>query len=191
MKIYILEKTRRKNLYFYDNFSSDFFFCRFHFLYPRKNNSINVCCPDFPSLPFDPRRKVDKILSFMASGRIAESRQSNYSFHTWTVIGDNWFFPDEMCYHNNSVIRFLRLCCNSCSPLIRPIVSEFAQTIIKNWKAFSTRKLYKHKVKWIKFYDAPQSRLLFEKFSIVLNVPLAAINSMCVLYALTRCTKEQ
>lgn len=57
--------------------------------------------------------------------------KNNYSFHAWTVIGDNWFFPD----HNNSVIRCLRWNCISCS-LIAALRKQLSiQNPAKNYKA--------------------------------------------------------
>lgn len=52
--------------------------------------------------------------------------------------------------------------------------------------------LYRLRMLRINFYDVcVYCALLFVHFSIVLNNPLAAINFMCVLYAVTSCTEAQ
>lgn len=91
IKIYILQEED------FLIFFPDFLLCRFCFLDPGEkqfNKSLFEAEVFlwFSSLPVGPRHQVDKFLCLMASGQIAESHQNNYSFHTWTVIGDNWFF---------------------------------------------------------------------------------------------------
>lgn len=99
-----LKDEMKKNLsvlHFYDNFSSPLFF---HI----RRKQCNKFIPSTRIPPISSPPPLVREFYFMASGQIAESHQSNYSFHTRTVIGDNWFFPDELRYHNNSVIRCLR-----------------------------------------------------------------------------------
>lgn len=52
--------------------------------------------------------------------------------------------------------------------------------------------LYRLRMLGINFYDVfVYCALLFVHFSIVLNNPLAAINFVCVLHAVTSCSKAQ